>query len=131
MLPTTATPPDNQIAPPASPLSSSGNNGSINLTAALANGVNNARTGSFVYLSQEEYFFANATILYVADSGAPKNGSANKAALGEGGPQKWSLVERTWVLDYDLVNGLNLVNNATATLDDPTGRASPADGRSG
>jgi PEP-CTERM motif len=119
-LPTTATPLDNHIAPPASPLSSGGNNGSINLTAALANGVNNSRIGSFVYLSPEEYFFANSTTLYVADSGQPKNGNANKAALGEGGLQKWSLVGGTWVLDYDLVNGLNLVNNATATPADPT-----------
>jgi hypothetical protein len=119
-LPTTATPLDNHLAPPASPLSSGGNNGSINLTAALANGVNNSRIGSFVYLSPEEYFFANSTTLYVADSGQPKNGNANKAALGEGGLQKWSLVGGTWVLDYDLVNGLNLVNNATATPADPT-----------
>lgn len=119
-LPTTATPLDNHIVPPASPLSSGGNNGSIDLTAALANGVNNSRIGSFVYLSPEEYFFANSTTLYVADSGQPKNGNANKAALGEGGLQKWSLVGGTWVLDYDLVNNLNLVNNATATPDDPT-----------
>ena len=48
-----------------------------------------SRIGSFVYLSPEEYFFANSTTLYVADSGQPKNGNANKAALGEGGLQKW------------------------------------------
>jgi hypothetical protein len=72
------------ITPPASPLSvNGGNNGSIDLTAGLANGVNNARIGSFVYLSPEQYFFANPTTLYVADSGQPKNGNANKAALGE------------------------------------------------
>ncbi|MBK5653308.1 MAG: PEP-CTERM sorting domain-containing protein, partial [Rhizobium sp.] len=102
------------ITPPASPLSSGGNNGSINLTASLANGVNNSRIGSFVYLSPEQYFFANSTTLYVADSGQPKNGNANKAALGEGGLQKWSLVNGNWVLDYDLVKGLSLVNNANA-----------------
>lgn len=108
------------ITPPASPLSSGGNNGSINLTADLANGVNNSRIGSFVYLSPEQYFFANSTTLYVADSGQPKNGNANKAALGEGGLQKWSLVNGNWVLDYDLVNGLNLVNNANANSSNPT-----------
>jgi hypothetical protein len=109
------------VVPPASPLSSGGNNGSINLTAALANGVNNSRIGSFVYLSPEQYFFANATTLYVADSGQPKNGNVNKAALGEGGLQKWTLntVTGVWSLDYDLVKGLNLVNNANATPSNP------------
>ncbi|HTY98413.1 MAG TPA: hypothetical protein VMB75_01155, partial [Rhodocyclaceae bacterium] len=56
------------VTPPASPYSSGNNNGSINLTASLANGVNNARIGSFVYLSPEQYFFASPTVLYVADS---------------------------------------------------------------
>jgi hypothetical protein len=108
------------LTPPASPFSSGGNNGSIDLTAGLANGVNNARIGKFVYLSPEQYFFANPTTLYVADSGQPKNGNANAAALGEGGLQKWSLVGGTWTLDYDLVNGLNLVNNANANANTPT-----------
>ena len=111
---------ETHIVPPASPLSSGGNNGSINLTAGAANGVNNSRIGSFVYLSPEQFFFANSTTLYVADSGQPKNGNVNKAALGEGGLQKWSLVNGTWSLDYDLVAGLNLVNNANANANTPT-----------
>ena len=110
------------IVPPASPLSSGGNNGSINLTAATANGVNNSRIGSFVYLSPEEYFFANSTTLYVADSGQPKNGNANKAALGAGGLQKWVLNTTTgvWSLEYDLSQGLGLVNNDLANAGTPT-----------
>jgi hypothetical protein len=108
------------IIPPASPFSSGGNNGSINLTAGTANGVNNSRIGSFVYLSPEQYFFADPNTLYVTDSGQPKNGNANKAALGEGGLQKWSLIGGTWTLDYDLVAGLNLVNNANANSNTPT-----------
>jgi hypothetical protein len=96
-----------------------GNTGSINLTVALANGVNNSRISKFVYLSPEQFFFANATTMYVADSGAPKNGSANAAALGEGGLQKWSLVGSVWTLDYDLVSGLNLVNNGGANSATP------------
>jgi PEP-CTERM motif len=107
------------IAPPASPLSSGGNNGSINLTTGLANGVNNSRIGSFVYLSPEQYFFANPDTLYIADSGQPKNGNANKAALGEGGLQKWTYNGSTWTLDYDLDKGLNLVNNANANSNTP------------
>jgi hypothetical protein len=100
--------------------SSKGNTSSIDLTAATANGVNNARIGSFVYLSPEEFYLANATTMYVADSGAPKTGTANSAGLGEGGLQKWSLVNGVWTLDYDLVNGLNLVNNANANSNTPT-----------
>jgi hypothetical protein len=108
------------IVPPASPFSSGGNNGSINLTAALENGVNDSRVGKFVYLSPEQYFFANPDTLYVADSGQPKNGNANAAALGEGGLQKWTFNGSTWTLDYDLVNGLSLVNNANANANTPT-----------
>jgi hypothetical protein len=108
------------VTPPATALSSKGNNGSINLTTDLANGVNNSRIGSFVYLSPEQYFFASPSVLYVADSGQPKNGTANAAALGEGGLQKWVLTNGTWTLAYDLVAGLNLVNNATANSTTPT-----------
>lgn len=104
------------ITPPASPLSLGGNNGSINLTTATENGVNNARVGSFVYLSPESYFFASSTVLYVADSGQPKNGNPNKAALGEGGLQKWVLTNGVWTLEYDLFNGLDLVNNNNINL---------------
>lgn len=108
------------VIPPASPLSSGGNNGSIDLTAGLANGVNNARIGSFVYLSPEQYFVASPTVIYVADSGQPKSGSANAAGLGAGGLQKWVLTNGAWTMAYDLVNGLNLVNNATANSNTPT-----------
>ena len=104
------------ITPPASPLSLGGNNGSINLTTGTANGVNNSRIGSFVYLSPESYFFASPTVLYVADSGQPKNGNAGKAALGEGGLQKWVLTNNVWTLDYDLFSGLNLVDNNNLNL---------------
>ncbi len=97
-----------------------GNDSSINVTSGDQNGVNNARSGKFVYLSPEEYYFANATTMYVADSGQPKSGSADAAGLGEGGLQKWSLVGGVWVLDYDLVSGLNLVDNATANANTPT-----------
>jgi hypothetical protein len=108
------------IIPPASPDSLGGNNGSINVTAATENGVNDSRLGKFVYLSPEQYFFASSTVLYVTDSGQPKNGNANAAALGEGGLQKWVLTNGVWTLDYDLTAGLNLVNNANANANTPT-----------
>jgi len=97
-----------------------GNFASIDLTSSLANGVNNSRIGKFVYLSPEEFFFANATTLYVADSGQPKNGSTGAAQLGEGGLQKWVLSGTTWTMAYDLVNGLSLVSNTNANTSTPT-----------
>jgi hypothetical protein len=117
-LPTSATA-STRVIPGAASVNG-GNTGSIDLTVSTANGVNNSRIGKFVYLSPEQYFFANATTIYVADSGQPKNGNANAAALGEGGLQKWSFNSSTWVLDYDLVSGLNLVNNADANANTPT-----------
>jgi hypothetical protein len=118
---------DTHIVPPASAISQGGNNGSIDLVPGLFNGVNNARGSDprgpshrFVYLSPEQYFFANSTTLYVTDSGQPKNGSVDAAAVGEGGLQKWSLVDGVWTLDYDLVAGLNLVNNDQANSNTPT-----------
>jgi hypothetical protein len=96
------------------------NDSSINVTSGDENGVNNSRSGKFVYLSPEQFFFANATTMYVADSGQPKSGQPDAAALGEGGLQKWSLVNGVWDLDYDLVSGLNLVDNSTANSNTPT-----------
>jgi hypothetical protein len=77
---------------------------SITLQAGQANGINNADIGSSVNLSPESYVFANATTLYVADGGDPKQGG-----LGDGGLQKWTFDGTSWTLDYTLSAGLNLV----------------------
>jgi autotransporter passenger strand-loop-strand repeat protein len=81
----------------------------VTLTAAQENGVNNADVGQKVYLSPENYFFANATTLYIADGGAPK-----EKGDGDGGLQKWTYnsATGTWQLDYTLTDGLNLVSNS-------------------
>jgi hypothetical protein len=76
----------------------------ITLQAGQENGINNGVVGSAVHLSPESYFFANATTLYVADGGDPKQGG-----LGDGGLQKWSFNGTSWTLDYTLSAGLNLV----------------------
>ena len=88
-LPTSATGLTVARVLPSSNSVNGGNTASIDLTTALENGVNNSRVGKFVYLSPEEFFMASPSVMYVADSGQPKNGSANAAALGEGGLQKW------------------------------------------
>ena len=87
-----------------------GISGQVTLTAAEENGINNADVGSGVSLSPEQYFFANSSTLYVADGGNPKSGG-----LGDGGLQKWSLVDGTWHLDYTLASGLNLVPDTAAS----------------
>jgi hypothetical protein len=116
---------------PGNTNSSGGNTGSIDVTSATDNGVNTARdanapghTGNtFVYLSPEQFFYANPYTLYVADSGSPKNG-ANGAGLGEGGIQKWvnSLPNGTgtWTLEYDMVDGLGLTSQFNANSANPS-----------
>ncbi len=89
---------------------------SVVLTSATANTVNTADIGSSVNLSPENFFFANANTLYVADGGVPKAGG-----LGDGGLQKWSLVNGTWTLDYTLSVGLNLIPNTNSSSSGDTG----------
>jgi hypothetical protein len=97
-----------------------GGTGKLTVTPATANGVNSI--GSIVNLSPENYFFANASTLYVADSGDPKNTSGN-SSLGDGGLQKWVNSKAdgtgTWTLEYTLSAGLGLVPNSQA--DNPSG----------
>ena len=75
------------------------------------------KPGSKIYLSPENYFLANATTMYVADSGNPKgdNNGPGKTpqGLSNGGLQKWTLVAGTWELDYTLSAGLDLVPDTT------------------
>jgi hypothetical protein len=83
----------------------------VTLNGSNGNTVNGG-TGT-VYLSPENYFFANSTTLYIADGGDPKEGG-----VGDGGLQKWSLVGGTWQLDYTLstgIDGTGLINNSSTT----------------
>jgi len=118
---------------PSNPSVNGGNTGSIDLPSAannpLDNGVNNNsigdkngknRNGKFVYLSPEQFFLASPDVMYVTDSGQPKNGSADAAAEGEGGLQKWIYSDGAWNLQYDLSAGLDLVNNDAANSATPT-----------
>jgi hypothetical protein len=110
-LGTAGTPPTTQLN--QQPTALPGINGAVTLANGNGNSINGS-TGS-VYLSPENFFYANATTLYVADSGDPKNGSSSGTAGvqndGDGGLQKWSLINNTWTLDYTLSTGLNLVLN--------------------
>ena len=85
-------------------------------TATAILPANNGLSGaSVVDYSPDGFFFANATTLYVADTGAPKN-----KALGDGGIQKWSYNGTAWGLDYTLVpaNFVQNYNDKTSGLTD-------------
>jgi hypothetical protein len=73
----------------------------LNGAITLANGNGNSVNGSSgsAYLSPENFFYANSTTLYVADTGLSKNGTQGTA---------------TWTLDYTLSTGLNLVANTSS-----------------
>ncbi len=78
-------------------------------TGTQITAANNGLTGAAkVNYSPEGFFFANATTLYVADTGVPKAGG-----VGSGGIQKWTLSGSTWTLQYTLTDP-NFVSPATA-----------------
>jgi hypothetical protein len=68
-----------------------------------------ASSGSVNY-SPQEFWFANATTLYVADTGAPKAGGTS-----DGGIQKWVNNGSGWTLAYTLTSPNFLAPSATAT----------------
>jgi hypothetical protein len=97
----------------------SGGTGKLTLTAQTTNGVNAA--GKEINLSPESYFFATPSILYVTDTGQPKNDSVSndsasiRSPLGDGGLQKWIKdAGGNWNLAYTLSAGLGLVRNDAA-----------------
>ena len=131
-LGTAGTPPTTTTGAPTAlkGFGNSGGTGKVTLTATTANGVNSA--GEEINLSPENYFFASPSVLYVTDSGAPKNTSSqndsNGSPLGDGGLQKWinskSDGTGTWSLEYTLAAGLGLVPNSNPDIvdgDDTTG----------
>lgn len=92
---------------------SSDGKGMLTITAATTNAINLA--GQKINLSPEEFFFANPTTLYVADSGIPKNTAGSNTALGDGGLQKWIFANGSWSLAYTLSAGLGLVPNTAVS----------------
>ena len=92
-----------------------GGTGKVTITTGSATNGNGLNAGKQINLSPENYVFANnGTVLYVADSGSPKNTSAT-SSVGDGGLQKWSFNGATWTLDYTLASGLGLVANTSTS----------------
>jgi hypothetical protein len=88
----------------------------VTLTTANENTIDASgnQTGKTADLSPYNYFFANATTLYIADGGNPK-GNAGSSSYGLGGLQKWTYNGTTWQLLYTLSVGLNLVKYNAST----------------
>jgi hypothetical protein len=127
LIGTLGTPPATSMFTPSLP--PTGDTGGPNMIAGLGNtggtgketisgNGNNLNAGKGINLSPENYFFASPSVLYVADSGFPKQTSA-ASSLGDGGLQKWvnSNAEGTgtWTLAYTLFQGLSLVANTNAS----------------
>ena len=127
LIGTLGTPPATSMFTPTAPptgdtngpnlINGLGNTGGTGKETIAGNG-NNLNAGKGINLSPEDYFFASPSVLYVADSGSPKQTSAT-SALGDGGLQKWvnSNAEGTgtWTLAYTLFQGLNLIANTAST----------------
>lgn len=95
-----------------------GGTGKISITSGANGDGNGLNAGTAINLSPEDYFFANSTTLYVADSGDPKNNSncgSCTTSVGDGGLQKWTYNGSSWTLDYTLASGLGLVSNNNGT----------------
>jgi hypothetical protein len=76
-------------------LSGFGNSGGTG-KVTMSNGIgNNLNAGLQINLSASNFFFASPSVLYVADTGNPKNDSngdnniGGTTSIGDGGLQKW------------------------------------------
>ncbi len=79
--------------------------------------------GLLINISPQNFFFASPTVLYVADTGSPKNSSNNDTvctndgggskSVGNGGLQKWIYISTTFT---GAVTGSKTVTATTATF---------------
>ena len=102
-----------------------GGTGKVTITSGSnSNGNSLNNTGLAINISPVNFFFASPSVLYVADTGSPKNSSntdtvctndGGSGSVGNGGLQKWinsqSNGTGSWSLAYTLYKGLNLVLN--------------------
>jgi hypothetical protein len=114
------TPPTTTVGAPVmlNGIGNSGGTGKVTITTGSNSNGNSLNAGLQINLSPQNYFFANASTLYIADTGNAKNNSAN-SSLGNGGLQKWINSSAdgsgTWSLAYTLYKGLGLVANNSAS----------------
>lgn len=137
LIGTLGTPPATSLFAPTTPptgdtggpnlitgLGNTGGTGKETITTGPNSNGNPFNAGLQINISPSNYFFANASTLYVADTGSPKQTSATSPE-GDGGLQKWvnskSNGTGTWSLAYTLYQGLNLVENPTTNPSNTSG----------
>jgi len=129
------------VSPPSPPVTSGPTaltgfqkTGKVTITTGASsngNNLNNSTTKvnsvalNLINLSPSDFFFAAPNVLYIADTGNPKNDSNGDNAIpgqtniGDGGLQKWvnSAADGsgTWSLKYTLYQGLNLMDNTSSS----------------
>jgi hypothetical protein len=114
------TPPTTTVGAPVmlSGYGNTGGTGKVSIGAGVNNNGNAFNAGLQINTSPSNFFFANPSTLYVADTGNPKNNSAT-SLVGDGGLQKWinSKSDGTgaWSLAYTLYQGLHLVLNTSGS----------------
>ena len=121
-LGTAGTPPTSTVGGPVmlTGYGNTGGTGKYTITTGANGNGNGLNGGVQINLSPENYFFAHASTLYVADSGFPKNDSTvtSGSSIGDGGLQKWTNSKSdgtgTWTLAYTLHQNLPLVPNTSA-----------------
>jgi len=101
-----------------------GGTGKVTISTGVNSNGNNLNAGLAINLSPVNFFLASPSVLYVADTGNPKNDSngdndSNASTnIGNGGLEKWVNSKAdgsgTWSLAYTLYQNLSLVNNGSA-----------------
>lgn len=129
LIGTLGTPPATSLFTPTAPptgyttgpnvipgIGNTGGTGKESITTGPSSNGNPFNAGLQINISPVNYFFASPSVLYVTDTGSPKQTSAT-SNLGDGGLQKWvnsnAQGTGTWSLAYTLYQGLNLVKNPT------------------
>jgi len=105
-------------------IGNSGGTGKQTLSTGPSSNGNAFNAGLQINISPMNYFFASPSVLYVTDTGSPKQTSAT-SNLGDGGLQKYINSKAdgtgTWSLAYTLYQGLSLVKNPTNTPGNTSG----------
>ena len=95
-----------------------GGTGKVSITTGANSNGNGLNAGAQINVSPVNFFFANASTLYVADSGNGKQNSAT-SSVGNGGLEKWVNTKTdgsgTWNLVYTLHQNLPLALNTSTS----------------
>jgi hypothetical protein len=115
-------------------LGNTGGTGKYTMTSTTGNNLNEGSGNTAINLSPQNFYFASPSVVYVADTGSPKNhsngpdaictsdGTTDSATVGDGGLQKWI---------YTPASFTGSVTMGSTTLTGPSGTFSTGDVGSG